>query len=137
MDDGQRSIVHGPTKKGENMIPSFLLAKLYVKGSLKNNESGFEFALKNIIDSTMLIGIGPISVAGKDYEGQAITMTVGDKTVSGAELSRSNSVPVRMGVPLKVAVAGDKLASGSQKVSVAATTSDIGKIKFDFSDTVA
>ena len=26
------------------MIPSFLLAKLYVKGSLKNNESGFEFA---------------------------------------------------------------------------------------------
>ena len=119
------------------MIPSFLLAKLYVKGSLKNNDTGFEFALKNIIDSTMLIGIGPIGVGEKNYEGDAITMTVGDKSINGAELSRSNSVPVRMGVPLKVAVAGDKLADGTQKVTVAATTSDIGKIKFDISDTVA
>lgn len=118
------------------MIPSFLLAKLYVKGSLKNNGSGFEFSLKNIIDSTMLIGIGPINAAGKDYEGQAISMTVGDKTINGAELSRSNSIPVRMGVPIKVSVACDQLASGQQKVTVAATTSDIGKIKFDINDTV-
>ena len=119
------------------MIPSFLLAKLYVKGSLKNNEKGFEFALKNIIDSTMLIGIGPIGAGEKNYEGEAITLTVADKTVSGSELSRQNSVPVRMGVPIKVSVAGDQLAAGAQKVTVAATTTDIGKIKFDISDNIA
>jgi hypothetical protein len=119
------------------MIPSFLLAKLYVKGSLKNTAAGFEFALKNIIDSTMLIGIGPIQAGDKAYEGNAITMTVGDKTVNGAELSRSNSVPVRMGVPMKVAITGEQLAIGAQKVTVAATTSDIGKIKFDISDNIA
>jgi len=119
------------------MIPSFLLAKLYVKGSLKNNDTGFEFSLKNIIDSTMLIGIGPISVGEKNYEGEAITMTTGDRTVNGAELSRSNSVPVRMGMPLKVSVTGEKLAEGEQKITIAATTSDIGKIKFDISDKVA
>ena len=119
------------------MIPSFLLAKLYIKGSLKNSASGFEFALKNIIDSTMLIGIGPISTGEKAYEGDAITMTVADKTVNGSELSRQNSVSVRMGVPMKVSVAGEKLAAGAQKITVAATTSDIGKIKFDISDTVA
>ena len=119
------------------MIPSFLLAKLYVKGSLKNNDSGFEFALKNIIDSTMLIGIGPISAGEKNYEGESIHMTVGDKTVSGAELSRSTSIPVRMGVPLKVSVTGDPLPAGPQKITVSATTSDIGKIKFDINDTVA
>lgn len=118
------------------MIPSFLLAKLYVKGSLRNNESGFEFALKNIIDSTMLIGIGPISVGEKGYEGDCITMTVGDKTINGAELSRSNPAPVRMGVPIKVAVKGEKLSTGSQKITIAATTSDTGKIKFDIGDTV-
>ncbi len=118
------------------MIPSFLLAKLYVKGSLKNTETGFEFALKNIIDSTMLIGIGPITADEKDYEGESITMTTDDQTVNGAELSRSNSIPVRMGVPMKIMVIGDKLAAGTQKVSVSATTSDIGKIKFDISDAV-
>jgi hypothetical protein len=47
------------------MVPSFLFAKLYVKGSLKNTETGFEFSLKNIIDSTMLTGIGPIGVGEK------------------------------------------------------------------------
>lgn len=119
------------------MIPSFLLAKLYVKGSLKNNETGFEFALKNIIDSTMLIGIGPINVGEKSYEGEAITMTVGDRTVSGAQLSRSNPIPVRMGVLMKVSVAGDPLPAGSQKITVAATTSDIGRVKFDVSESAA
>jgi hypothetical protein len=119
------------------MIPSFLLAKLYVKGSLKNTETGFEFQLKNIIDSTMLVGIGPISADEKAYEGEAITMTAGEKTVNGAELSRANPVPVRMGVPLKVSVAGDKLTPGMQKISVAATTSDIGKIKFEINDNLA
>ena len=118
------------------MFPSFLLAKLYVKGSLKNTDTGFEFALKNIIDSTQLIGIGPICVGEKNYEGQAITMTVADKTVNGAELSRQNSIPVRMGLPLKVSVAGDRLVPGAQRIAVAATTSDIGKIKFEISDKI-
>jgi hypothetical protein len=118
------------------MVPSFLLAKLYVKGSLKNKDNGFEFALKNIIDSTMLIGIGPLTVGEKNYEGDAITLTIADKAVSGAELSRSNSVPVRMGVPITVSITGEKLAAGAQRITVAATTSDIGKIKFDINDTV-
>jgi hypothetical protein len=119
------------------MIPSFLLAKLYVKGSLKNTDNGFEFALKNIIDSTMLIGIGPITIGEKNYEGEAIAMTANERTVNGAELSRDTPVPVRMGVPLKVSITGEKLAAGEQRISVSATTSDIGKIKFDIIDKIA
>jgi hypothetical protein len=119
------------------MIPSFLLAKLYVKGSLKNDDTGFKFNLKNIIDSTTIIGIGPISVGEKSYQADAIAMTLADKTFRGAELSRDNSVPVRVGVPITVRVAGEKLLPGTQKIGVSATTSDIGRIKFDFSDTVS
>jgi hypothetical protein len=118
------------------MLPSFLLAKLYVKGSLKNTETGFEFALKNIIDSTLLTGIGPISLGEKTYQGEAITLTAGERTVNGAQLSPANPLPVRVGLPLSVSVAGDRLPPGTQKISVAATTSDIGKIKFDINDTV-
>jgi hypothetical protein len=119
------------------MIPSFLLAKLYVKGSLKNTASGFEFDLRNIIDSTILIGIGPIFVGEKMYEGNAIEMTLGDRIINGSELSRSNPVPVRMGMPFKVSISGDNLEAGEQKITVSATTSEIGKIKFDFRDHAA
>jgi hypothetical protein len=119
------------------MIPSFLLAKLYVKGSLKNSETGFEFNLKNIIDSTMLIGIGPITAGEKTYESGAISIEVGEKVIIGSELSRENSVPVRVGVPITVRVAGEPLVPGNQMINVSATTSDIGRIRFDIKDTVS
>jgi hypothetical protein len=119
------------------MIPSFLLAKLYVKSSLKNTDSGFEFSLKNIIDNTMLFGIGPVAVGEKTYEGAAILLTAGDKTISGADLTRQNGVPARMGMLLRISVTGDKLAPGLQKINVTGTSSDIGKFKFDISENVA
>jgi hypothetical protein len=119
------------------MFPPFLLAKLYVKGTLKNTEDGFEFALKNIVDSTNLIGVGPISAAGKEYSAEVITLTVGSKTLKGFELSTSNPIPVTMGIPMKIRITGDKLAAGPQKVSVTANSADIGKLKFDVSDTVS
>ncbi len=118
------------------MFPAFLLAKLYVKGSLKNTEDGFEFALKNIVDSTSLIGVGPISAAGKEHGAEVITLTVGDKTLKGTELSRENAIPVTMGMPMKVRVTGEKLPAGPQKASITAVSADIGKLKFDFTDTV-
>ena len=118
------------------MFPPFILAKLYVKGTLQNTENGFEFSLKNIIDATMLSGIGPIVVGGKSYEGAAITMALGDKTWQGDQISKTNLVPVKMGVPLRVVVQGDPLPAGDVKVSVTATTSDIGKIKFDVKDKI-
>jgi hypothetical protein len=119
------------------MFPPFILAKLYVKGSLKNNPDGFEFSLKNIIDSTLLMGIGPIVAGGQSYTGAAITMKAGDTVYQGDKLSRDNAVPVKMGVPILVQVKGQPLSSGPQVVSVSATTTDIGMIKFEIKDNIA
>lgn len=118
------------------MFPPFILAKLYVKGTLKNTETGFEFSLKNIIDSTMLSGIGPIVVGDKSYDGAAIQLTMGDKEWQGDQVNKTNLVPVKMGVPLRVMIQGDPLPAGEVKVTVTATTSDIGKIKFDVKDKI-
>lgn len=118
------------------MFPPFILAKLYVKGTLKNTETGFEFSLKNIIDATMLSGIGPIVVGDKRYEGAAIQLALGDTEWQGDQVSKTNLVPVKMGVPLRVRVQGNPLPAGDVKVSVTATTSDIGKIKFDVKDKI-
>jgi len=118
------------------MFPPFILAKLYVKGTLKNTENGFEFSLKNIIDSTMLSGIGPIVVGDKSYEGAVIKMMLGEQEWQGDQISKTNLVPVKMGVPLRVMIQGDALPAGDVKVTVTATTSDIGKIKFDVKDKV-
>jgi hypothetical protein len=47
----------------------------------------------------MLIGIGPVTVGERDYDSAAITLTVGEASMSGADLSRQTAIPVRMGVP--------------------------------------
>ncbi len=93
--------------------------------------------LKNNLDSTMLIGIGPIGLGDKTYVGESVNITVGDKTINAAELSRQTSVPVRVGTLIKVSVAGEKLTPGLQKVNVTATSSDIGQIKFDINDALS
>ena len=118
------------------MFPPFILAKLYVKGSLKNTATGFEFSLKNILDATMSSGIGPIVAGDQSYEGAAITLAMGDKQWQGDQISRTCQVPVKMGVPLRVLVRGEPLAAGAQRISVTATTSDIGQIKFDVKDNI-
>jgi hypothetical protein len=47
------------------MPPSFLLAKLYMKGSLKNCDSGYKFNLKNIVAAN-ISDIGKIKFDIKD-----------------------------------------------------------------------
>ena len=118
------------------MFPSFLLAKLYVKGSLKNTDDGFTFNLKNIIDSTRLAGVGPITVADKTYEAAAITLVADGKETNGADMSRANTVNARMGAALTINVKGEQLPAGPNKVNLTALTTDIGKIKFDFTDEI-
>ncbi len=73
----------------------------------------------------------------KNYEASAITLTFGDKSINGVDLSRTNSIQVRMGMPFTVAVSGEPLAAGAQKISLTAMISEIGKIKIDITDTVA
>ena len=118
------------------MFPPFILAKLSVKGSLKNTASGFEFSLKILIDSTMLSGIGPIAAGDKSYEGAAITLALGDRQWQGDQIDKIHLVPVKMGAPLRVIIQGDPLPAGDVQISVTATSSDIGQIKFDVKDTI-
>jgi hypothetical protein len=117
-------------------IPSFLLAKLYVKGSLKSGDEGFEFSLKNIIDSTSLCGIGPIGVDGKSYGAESITLVIKDRSWAGSELSALNAAPVPVNVPFRIVVKGERLAPGARRGSVAAASTDIGAFKFDLSDVI-
>jgi hypothetical protein len=117
-------------------IPPFLLAKLYVKGSLRNTSDGFELDIKNIIDSTSLTAVGPIGADGTSYEAQSVTLTIRDRSWPGGELSEANPAPLPVGVPLTIRVRAAPLAPGRHRVSVAAVSADIGGIAFDVQDAV-
>ena len=120
-----------------SMFPSFVLTKLYVKGSLKNNEKGFQFDLKNVVDSGTLVEIGPITVDDKSYEAAFITVVTSNQERTGDQVTRTNPLPVYLGMLFSLRVNGDPLTPGEHTFNVSILTREIGRIKFDFQDTVA
>ena len=124
------------------MFPPSVLAKIYVQGSLKNAERGFEFHLKNSIDSGTLVELGPITVDGKAYEATALTIITGSQERGFQErpadqVTRTASFPVYFGSAFTIRVNGETLTPGEHTVNVSFLTFEAGRLRFDFKDTVA
>jgi len=118
------------------MFPPFVLAKIYVQGSLKNTEKGFEFNLKNVVDSGTLVELGPITVDGKDYEAAALTLVTGSSERNADQVTRQNPMPVYVGSTFTLRVNGVTLAAGEHAIAVSVLTREIGRIRFDVKDTL-
>lgn len=118
-------------------VPAFILRRLYVKGSLKNTESGWSFTLKNSLGSGYAKGMQPLkideqelpmSVASFHQDGEDITFDrVTEKTTFGLKMNRS----------IVISVDGPQLDPGAHKVWMGFIVPGFGKIGFDFTDEVA
>jgi len=118
------------------MFISPLLAKLYVKKSLKNTAEGFEFRLRNIIDSATLVAFGPVKVDGAVFGPGLLSLTQEGATVRGDEVAASNPVAIRAFRDTLVGVRGNPLGPGAHKITVEGITLDVGRITFDVKDSV-
>ena len=116
------------------MFPSSMLAKLFVKGSLKNTADGFELKLKNIIDSGTLIGIGPVVVDEASYTPDTCRVKVGEKETSGDQITRSMPVPVRAFAEIRLRVQAAPLQPGEHKLTLQVFTNEAGKLQFSVTE---
>ena len=119
------------------MFPSSLLAKVFVKGSLRNTENGFEFKLKNIIDSGTLIGLGSLSVDAATYPPAAMMIKVGEKEARGDTIARTAPFPVRAFSEINIKVEGAPLEAGVHKMVVLIYTREVGRLQFTVDEPVA
>jgi len=119
------------------MFPPFVLAKLYIKGSLKNMEKGLEFNLKNVVDSGTLVEFGPVSVDGTRYDAAALTIVTGSSERPGDQVTRQSPMPVYIGSAFTIRVNGVSLAAGEHNINVSVLTREIGRLTFDVQDTLA
>jgi hydroxymethylglutaryl-CoA reductase (NADPH) len=117
------------------MFPPVLLAKLFVKGSLKNVEGGFEFKIKNIIDGATLVGMGPLGLDADSVTPANFSLIVGDKEIPAEAISRENPLPVRAFVEARIVVRGAPLAAGAHKINVVILTREAGKLQFSVTET--
>jgi hypothetical protein len=116
------------------MFPSSMLAKLFVKGSLKNTENGFELKLKNIIDSGTLIGMGPVVVDEATYPPSACRVKVSDKEIGGDQLSRGAPLAVRAFAEILLRVQAEPLQPGEHTLTLQVFTNEAGKLQFSVTE---
>ena len=117
-------------------IPSFLLKKLYVKGSLKNTESGFELALRNNLAPGTVIGLGGLTIDDNTYPPAAITMKSAQGEVKGNEISSQTPAAFPVNIDVKIEVEGAPLTPGEHHMVFSVLTREIGRIEFDLTDTL-
>lgn len=117
-------------------VPSFLLKKLYVKGSLKNTADGFEFTLKNNLAPGSIIGLGPVTLDDNVIEPGAITFRTPQGEFRGDQVSSRNAMSFGLNVEVTVAVQGQTISPGSHHIVLAVLTREVGRIEIDMTDTV-
>jgi hypothetical protein len=119
------------------MFPAFLLKKVYVQGSLKNIDHGFQFNLKNIIDTGTLGGIKSLTIDGVEVPLSSISVKTQAFEKKAEEINFRNSIPLRINMEAIFIVADQTLPAGEHEIKLSLNVLEAGKIDIPIKDTVA
>jgi hypothetical protein len=117
-------------------IPEFLLKALYVKGSLQQQGSGFEFQMKNDLGPARIIGANPLQLDRRPIPLENCSFILGDQEASFGDVTTEQSVLMHKGEAVTVSVIDQPLRSGRRTIGVNIIVKDMGTVSFSFTDQV-
>lgn len=117
-------------------VPSFLLKKLYLKGSLKNTERGFEFRIKNILAPGTIVGLASLRVDGREVPLDRITVAWEGREARAAEVSPERPFPFDVNMEAALRVEGEQLAAGPHQISLTVVTKEVGELTIPIADSI-
>jgi len=117
-------------------VPAFLLRRLYVKGSLRNVESGFEFDLKNTLGSGYAERALPLFVDDAEVSLSASRFVVDGQPTRFDEVSPDRPMTLGMNRTVTVAVSESSLAAGKHRISMGFIVVGMGEMRFDVTDAI-
>lgn len=118
-------------------VPGFLLRRLYLKGSLRNASSGFEFQLRNRLGSGYAHKLWPLTVDGVEVPLEATSFESKNKPVLFSEVSRENTFTLALNRVISIRVDGVTLEAGARKIGMGFDVPGLGTLSFDFTDVAA
>lgn len=118
-------------------VPSFVLRRLYVKGSLHNTPKGFEFSLCNRLASGYARRLLPISINGQPTDIARCHFYAEDIRHSFREVTNGTLFSLAVNKTTVIAVEGRPLESGPQTIGMGFDVPGLGVLRFDFTDVVA
>ena len=119
------------------MIPSFLLKKLYVKGSFKNTTNGFQLSLNNTLAPGTLLGVSPLQIDGRALPLDQIQIVVGSAApIRASDVSPSTPRAFPINALVTFNVQDQPLTPGPHRLTVQFDTKEVGELKIDAEDTI-
>ena len=117
-------------------LPAFMLKALYVRGSLRNSDDGFEFQLKNELGPARIIGALPLQMDRKPVPLADCRFLYGGKEAGFETVTAGNSVLMHKGEALTVKVRGMTLRPGRHNLDIGVVVKDVGELRFTVGDAV-
>jgi hydroxymethylglutaryl-CoA reductase (NADPH) len=119
-------------------IPPFILKKLYVKGSLHNDDTNFALSLKNLVAPATITSFDGLVVDGRTIDTSQATLELPNgKTRSLERISPTRPLEFPIGTTLTLRVADETLEPGSHDLFVEVDIKEIGSLSIPVSDTLA
>ena len=117
-------------------VPAFLLRRLYAKGSLRNQDGGFAFDLRNSLGSGYAEAVLPVSLDGEVLPLETASFTVDGERMRFAEVSRDRPMTLGMHKTVTISVRGRTLSDGKHKIGMGFIVTGMGEMQFDVTDAI-
>ena len=115
-------------------VPSFLLRRLYVKGSLALTPGGFRFELRNRLGSGYAKRLFPLTLDGAELDPAKTTFRVGGETTAFDAVDGETPFTLGMNKTTTIEYAGGRVEPGPHAVGMRFEVAGLGELGFDFSD---
>ncbi len=119
------------------IVPQFLLRRLYVKGSLRNNDQGFQFELKNSLGSGYGNELLPLKLDSKELSREDSYFLLGAEEIPFSAVSKDKPFTLPMNKTATIMVKGTTLTEGPHKIGFSFVAQGLGKLNFDVTDLVS
>ncbi len=113
-------------------IPGFILRRLYVKGSLRNTDSGFEFQILNKLGSGQARRLFPLTVDGDDLPLENCSFLLEGERVSFQDVTKEKPFAMALNKATVISAGGITLSEGSHTIGMSFEVGGFGVLKFEF-----
>ncbi len=116
-------------------LPRFILAKLYVKGSLRNTATGCQFALQNHIGTGTVNKLLSLSIDGTACPLESVSLVfLGAGSRPATSITPDAPLPLTVGVKATIACADTTLKPGKHTVRLCLQTLELGELEIRVTD---
>lgn len=118
-------------------VPPFLLRRLYVKGSLKNVDDGFEFQLSNTLGSGYAQAMLPLAVDGEELAPERSFFFVDGRKIPFTDVTEAQPFTLAMNTTTVIRAEGRTLTPGPHRIRIGFVVLGLGPMEFEVTDTVS